>query len=519
MRINNRLLGLLVTASAISLAACGDASGDAARAGAAPFDPGNTGVTQPGAQDFGLFRQILERGEIPAPETIDAIGFFAEHKLDYAAADCGNELCAHGLLGVMGNLIDGSNCTMVQIGMNSPVDVSQLERPPLHLVLAIDVSGSMRGAPIQAVRTGLMNMLDELEAGDRVTVVKYSGVATVAAEALSITDDRAAIERVISGLDAGGSTNIYDGMFLAFSVADKYSDKAQQNRVILLSDGVATSGFKDAERMTALAAGYAKRGVGITTIGVGTDFDVNLMRDIGEVGAGNFYFLENPSAVAEVFSEEVKTFLYPIALDLEMDISVGNGYRLAQVHGTNGYTGGRTTGRIELPTLFLAGRTQASEPIEGGRRGGGGAIMLELIPLAAGAAVEEPLHVGTISVRFTEPQSGLRREQIVRIDNAHPPGEFPVNGYFTGDTVEKGFIMLNLYAGFRLAAELARDSDVGAARGVLQALRGGVQDWLTQNPDPDLTDDLRYVDMFEDNLATVPGPTPVSPPPNPFPFD
>ncbi len=513
---------LLITSLTIALAtgACADSANDAAGV-AAPRSPtqGNTGVTQPGAQDFGLFRQILERGEIPAPETIDAIGFFAEHKLDYPTPRCGDELCVHGLLGVMGNLIDGSNCTMVQIGMNSPIDVSQLERPPLHLVLAIDVSGSMRGAPIRAVRTGLTNMLDELEAGDRVTVVKYSSSARIAAEALSITADRAEIESVISGLEAGGSTNIYDGLFVAFTLAEKFAGPAQQNRVILLSDGVATAGFQDGDRMKALAGGYAKRGIGVTTIGVGTDFDVTLMRDIGEVGAGNFYFLEDPSAVAEVFSEEVKTFLYPIALDLEMDISVGNGYRLAQVHGTNGYDGGRTTGRIELPTLFLAGRTSAAEPIEGGRRGGGGAIMLELIPKQDGATMAEPLHVGTISVSYTDPQTRQRREQVVQINNAHPPGEFPVNGYFTDGTVEKGFIMLNIYAGFRLAAELARDSDVGAARGVLQALRGGVQAWLSENPDPDLADDLRFVDMFEQNLENAPGPTPVSPPPNPFPFD
>src|SRR5262245_15577115 len=91
--------------------------------------PGATGILQGGAQDFGLFRQILEDGQIPGPETLDDIGFFAEHKLDYAQPTCGENVCMHGLLGIMGNMITGSTCTLIQIGMNSPIDITQVQRP------------------------------------------------------------------------------------------------------------------------------------------------------------------------------------------------------------------------------------------------------------------------------------------------------------------------------------------------------------------------------------------------------
>src|SRR5262245_5566263 len=97
---------------ALVLSGCG--SGET---GSAPVDPGPgaTGISQGGAQDFGLFRQILEDGEIPGPETLDDIGFFAEHKLDYPLPACGEDVCMHGLLGVMGNMISGSTCTLIQI--------------------------------------------------------------------------------------------------------------------------------------------------------------------------------------------------------------------------------------------------------------------------------------------------------------------------------------------------------------------------------------------------------------------
>ena len=50
------------------------------------------GVTQGGAQDIGRFRAIVEDGEVPAPDTLDPVGFFAEH-----AVDLGGEIGAGGL--------------------------------------------------------------------------------------------------------------------------------------------------------------------------------------------------------------------------------------------------------------------------------------------------------------------------------------------------------------------------------------------------------------------------------------
>ncbi len=506
----------IILSSVLSLGVACAASDESSIAPRAPV-PGSTGISQPGAQDFGLFRQILDNGEIPGPEALDALGFFAEHKLDYPAADCGNDLCVHGLLGVMGNFMTGANCTMVQVGMNSPIDVSTLERPPMHLVLAIDVSGSMRGDPIRYVKQGLQDMLQELEPDDRVSIVAYSNEAQVLVETASVAGG--SLSGMIEGLVASGSTNIYDGLFQALDLASRNMDSSWQNRVVLLSDGNATAGLTDGARMRDLAAAYAKQGIGVTTIGVGTDFDIELMRDIGEVGAGNFYFLEDPAAAAEVFTEEVKTFLFPVALDVKIDLQVGDGYVLREAIGTKGFEGSATRGRISLPTLFLAGRTEAAMPIEGGRRGGGGAIMLELIPRNDVVNIAEPFNVGRLFVEYTDPRTLERKTQSIEMQNAHLPGETPEEGFFTEVTAEKGFVMLNIFAGFRMASRLAQDGDPGAARGVLQALEEGVSGWLVQNDDPDVADDLKYIRKFEENLAAVPEPTPVTRPAEVWPRD
>ncbi|WP_437571298.1 vWA domain-containing protein [Sorangium sp. So ce542] len=517
------LLALCAAAALGALGCSNDASdsGGFADPSVPGTPPGSVGVSQGGSQDFGLFRQILEDGEIPGPDTLDDVGFFAEHKLDYPAATCGDDVCMHGLLGIMGNMISGSPCTLIQVGMNSPVDLGAIERPPLHLVIAVDTSASMMGDPIEYLKAGLVEMIDALGPADRISLVRYSNAAEVVLEHAE-GSDREALAEAFEGLVAAGSTNLYEGLFTAFAVAERHLDPGWQNRVIFLSDGVATAGLTSPERLVSLARGYAEMGIGVTAVGVGAEFDVDAMRGISQVGAGNFYFLEDPKAVEEVFTEEVKTFLVPLALDVELDVAVGDGYVVRGAYGTNGWEGGERGGAVRIPSLFLAGRTSAAEPVGSGRRGGGGAILFELVPNPEQQGVEDPHAVGSLALSWRHPLTGEIHAQEVEIEAPSTPDAPPEGGYFSGDTVEKGFVMLNLYAGFKLAAQLAADADPRTARRTLEALRPNVEAWLEEHPDPDVEDDLRYVDLFIENLITAEANTqPYTPaePPNPWPAD
>lgn len=510
---------LLATLVAV-LGACGgeDASD---LGGASPPGTGGggaTGVGQSGAQDFGLFRQILEAGEIPSPDTLDDIGFFAEHKLDYPQPTCENDLCIHGLAGAMGNMISGADCTILQVGMNSPLQVDPDNRPPMHLVLALDVSGSMSGQPIQYLRTGLDTMVGELRADDTVSLVTYSSEANIVLEAVPATDTTT-LRDAFAGLSARGNTNLYDGLFTALRIAADHQSPDIQNRVIFLSDGVATTGLKSASRLRSLAESYARLGIAITTIGVGEDFDVEVMRGVGQVGAGNFYFLANPSDVTEVFADEVHTFLSPIALDVEIEVLASQPYKLRAGYGARTWERVEGGAVVQIPALYLAGRTSAQAPIEEGRRGGGGAIIFELV---SGVATAGPTEIGSIAIRYTDPKTGEARAQLVNLDAPHLPGQAPPEGWFGSFTSEKAFVMLNIFAGFQMATELTRDADPRTALAVLEALRASVQEWLSSNEDPDITDDLYYIDLFIENLLPIVNAAPsypTPPPPNPWPAD
>ncbi len=505
---------------AITVAACANSepAGDSDVPGPTAPSPGSIGVGQSGAQDFGLFRQILENGEIPAPDTLDDVGFFAEHKLDYPMPACGSDLCLHGLVGSMGNMINGADCTILQLGMNSPVVIDPENRPPMHLVLALDVSGSMIGDPINYLKQGLDAMVDELRADDLVSLVTYSDEAAVVLEAVPASD-QVFLRDTFAAIRASGSTNLYDGLFTALRIAADHQSPDLQNRVVFLSDGLATTGLESAAKIRGLAESYARQGIAITTIGVGENFDVGVMRSLGEVGAGNFYFLANPADVAEVFTDEVNTFLTPIALDVEIDVTVAQAYQLRAGYGTRQWSRVEGGARIRIPALYLAGRTSANDPVEGGRRGGGGAIIFELV---SGVFNSGPTDVGSLEIQYTDPATGEGKSQLVDISVPHLPGQAPEQGWFSTATSAKAFVMLNIFAGFQMATELVRDSDPRSALAVLEALRDSVRVWLLESDDPDIDDDLRYIDMFIANLQPVIDASPdypTPPPGNPWPAD
>jgi Ca-activated chloride channel family protein len=509
-----RLAGFALSAlSLLSLPGLGCASDGYYDEGAGGGSSLGSGVGQGGAQDFGLFREILLEGGIPGPETIDDVGFFAEHKVPMPTPECGENVCIHGMLGVMGNMISGSNCTVVLVGMNTPIDPDTLERPPLNLTVAVDLSGSMKGEPIERVREGLLRMRNELQPDDRVSLVGFGDDAELIVE--SVAGDSVELATAIAALTPAGSTNIYAGLRMAFETVGAHAQEGYQNRVVLASDGLATVGITSDDKIEGLAEAWAELGYGLTTIGLGNDFDIELMRSLAELGSGSFYYVEDYAAVEEIFAEEVQAFVVPLAEDVTIDATVFEGYDLRNIYGTKQAEVWGNHGHIDIPILQLAHRVSADDN-ENGRRGGGGAMILELLPTG-----EDPGEVGRIEFEYQDPVSGEIVEEITEITSPLGPWETPENGWFTNDSVEKGFVMLNVYVAFEMAASRASVGDDAGALSILRPLALSLEDWLASNDDADIEDDLFYVYRFIENLeargSTTNSPNPV--PPEPWPAD
>jgi Ca-activated chloride channel family protein len=484
----------LLASVVLALSSCGGAAMDGGD------DDGN--VSFGGAQDIGQFRDILDRGGIPGEDTLDANGFFNEHYVELPDADCGQALCGHAMVSVGADWRTGDYQAALQISMNSPIDPADLERLPLNLVVVVDTSGSMEADNRLAdVKTGLHLLVDQVEAGDRIAIIEYSTEVRVLAS-LTEPADNDQLHELISGLWPGGSTNLHDGLESGLEMVAAAYDVERQNRVVLLSDGMPTTGITDDASILAMAEGYIADGIGLTTIGVGDMFNVNLMRGLAERGAGNFYYLEDADAIDEVFTDELDYFVTPIALAVDIRVSAGPAYRFGEVVGTKLWQSHSDYGQVFIPAAFLASRTSAV-PDPNGRRGGGSAIFVQMHANGATGPIDFN-KVAHVELTYRVPGSSEVIEQVIDVTNPYDPGMTPEECYYSHAAMAKNYAVYNIFLALRQATRQAASS-YSCALDTLVTLNSVAQRWNLEYEDADVIADIALADTFAANLRAAGG--------------
>lgn len=474
-------------------AACAG-SADSAGVGAPSGDNGG-GVSFGGAQDIGEFRSILDRGEIPGPKTLDANGFFNEHFAPPPPAGCGGTLCLSAGLSVGRAWLDGRHQATLQIAVSTNVDPADYTRLPMRLVVVVDHSGSMAAdGRLDKVKVGLAELIDNLRDEDRLAIISFDDVVTVNAP-FGATLDRAALKATVASLTPRGGTNIHDGLKAGLDLLGDAPPSDRQNRVIFLSDGLATVGNTSQPAIIEMATSRITRGIGLTTIGVGNDFDAPLMRGLAERGAGNFYYLENAAAAVEVFHDELDYFMSPLALDLQIDASAAAGWELRGVVGSTLWQAQARSGKMSVPAVFLASRVDQMPTPDGGRRGGGSMIFIELAATSASAG-----RVADLKLSYRMPGTTERITDTLNLDYSRDPSETPADPYLSYEGMAERYAMYNMFLGFKLATDQAVNN-YNCAAASLSATQKSAKAWLaTHEADQDLAADIALADKFLANL-------------------
>ena len=478
----------------LALAGCGAAGDSASEA-----PSGNVGFG--GAQDIGQFRNILQEGGIPGPSTLDAGGFFAEHYVALPPADCGQPLCLQSMLSVGTDWTSSAYQNTLAVALNTPIDPATIQDEPLDLVVVVDTSGSMSvDDRIDYARDGLHLLVDTLQEDDRLALVTYNSTVDVRTD-LATALDRPALHEMIAALEAGGSTNIYDGLQAGLELAFSSRDPERQSRVVLLSDGNATVGITDSESIITMAEEYIGTGIGLTTIGVGLDFNIELMRGLAERGAGNFYFLEDAAAIEEVFTKELDYFVSPLALDVTVEVRAAPAYALGDVLGTSLWKTEGGVGSMHLPAVFLASRQSTDPSDDGGSRGGGGTLLIPMLPSIMEA--EDPNAVADVYVRYKMPDSEEIIEQAIEVRNPAEPGVATEDTYVSNEAMAKQYAMYNIYLGLREAATLADQGRYNCALATLDQIDAQAETWNLEHADGDIATDRELIGMFQSNLVAA----------------
>ncbi len=225
---------------------------------------------------------------------------------------------------------DGSTFLAASVTAND----STREAPPLSLAIVVDRSGSMAGKKISDALAGAVGTVEHMRAGDTVSVVAFDSSASVVVSPTTVSDSsRSDIERKIRGIRLGGETCISCGLEMAMRQLDASdgANKDSVSRILLLSDGEATAGIKDASSLGAMAARMGDRGVTVSTIGLGVDYDERLMSAVASSANGRHYFVADTSKLDAVFDGEFQSLEASVAAEAELAIDLAPGVEIDRV--------------------------------------------------------------------------------------------------------------------------------------------------------------------------------------------
>ncbi|HEX2841482.1 vWA domain-containing protein [Hyphomicrobium sp.] len=282
------------------------------------------------------------------------------------------------------------------------------KRTPINVALVIDRSGSMSGERLAAAKKGAEAALERLGSDDIFSLVTYNHEVDVVRPAGRFGAQRDALMRAIGKIDATGTTALYAGVKEGGEQVKAFRSDVKVNRVVLLSDGLANVGPSTPGELAELGRELAGKGISVSTIGLGLEYNEDLMQRLAASSDGNHAFVERPSDLAEIFDREFGDALSVAVRDVTITIECKAGFKPTRVLGRDADISGSKV------TLKLAQLQNDNERY----------VVVELEPPVEGVSGAEA-EIAKVGVSYLRLDDGLRSD-----------GETLVMARFTDDTKE-----------------------------------------------------------------------------------
>jgi Ca-activated chloride channel family protein len=359
-------------------------------------DSDTIGFAVGGSKDINNFRENIKHGYLPLPTDMTCEGLYYGYYFDTGQTKSCNKLyCPSYSYAVTRDPFSNKTEYYLSVGLNSGMKESDFERKKLNLVIVLDISGSMSSPfnqyyydrfgnqvelgfeyrhteKIEVAKDAVRSVLDQLKDDDRFGIVLYNSQSYLLQPMTLVR--RADMEDIydrISEIRANDSTNLAAGMELGTQLVEKYGDYDPydyENRIIFLTDAMPNTGETGERSLLRLLKDNADNHIYTTFVGIGVDFNTELIEYITKTRGANYYSVHSPGDFMERVDEEFDFMVTPLVFNLRLTLD-STDWEIETVYGSP--EADKATGELmKVNTLF------PSKKVEGETKGG--LILLKL---------------------------------------------------------------------------------------------------------------------------------------------
>lgn len=320
-------------------------------------------------------------------------------------------------------------------------------RPPLNLGLVIDKSGSMQGQKLDYARQAAGFVVQQLLPSDMIGIVAYDhNVETLLPSTPAVNKNH--ILQKIKRIHSGGTTALHAGWVQGGIVVGQALQSDYLNRVILLSDGLANVGETNPDVIASDVHGLVERGISTTTVGVGKDYNEDLMVAMARSGDGNYWFIQSPEQLPTIFDQELKGLMATVGKAVTLTIQPAEHVELLEVYNDLDEI---EPNILHLPNLITGNSLEV-------------VMRLRIPPVAKQA------DICRVNLAWDDPESQARFD-VQEVLTMTAVSDKELAHYPKNEMVERQAILLHAAQIKQKAIKLVDQGDIKQARKLLQKTR------------------------------------------------
>lgn len=412
--------------------------------------PESLGFSTGGAKDINNLRRNIENNYLPLPTDITYEGLFYDYYFDMGKEECQELFCPSYSYALTRDPFSGKEEHYMAVGLNSGIKASDFERKKLNLVIVLDISGSMSStfssyyydkfgkrveieeaddsekSKMKIAAEAVVELLDHLNDDDRFGMVLFESQAHLAKPLRLVGEtDMQVIKDHILEINPRGGTRMSAGMQMGTELFEGLLGADQtkyENRIIFLTDAMPNLGETSESGLLGMTKKNAESNIHTTFIGIGVDFNTELVENITKIRGANYYSVHSSKQFKERMDEGFDFMVTPLVFNLKLKLEA-QGFEIEKVFGSP--EANEATGELmKVNTLFPSKTTE-----EGTK---GGLVLLKLKKVSDDTSLK-------LKVSYEDRKGNLRgSERVVVLEKKEPE-------FFENNGIRKG-VLLTRYA-------------------------------------------------------------------------